>query len=387
MEVISNDIVTKRELCIQNSFPLGKTKNEKSFYIYNNEINFNINTQNLYEKIINQNNTFYLNYLYFKHLNIGKEKSEEKLLKKLNISFKPKVSVIIPIYNVEKYLIICLNSIINQRLKEIEIICVNDGSTDDSLLILLNYSKLDNRIMIIDQRNRGLSEARNTGVKYSNGKFIYFIDSDDYLDQNALYELYEYGTKNNLDSIYFYFIRFKNNETFLEKNNTINTSNYILNSKNILDGKHLFVQLKKDRKYNPSACITFFKKQFYINAGLSFYPGILHEDELFTLTGILLAKRAFFLDKNYYYRRVHSNSIMNRKKDVKNLYGLLISYFEIIKKFKGVKFEKIVEKEINYLYKSLENRIKYLTKFLSQNEKKILFLVLTFEQKNFYQKL
>ena len=163
IEINSNTIFTKRELCNYNSSPFVKNINEKSFYIYNNEINFNIKTQNIFEKefMNKENNTFYLNYLYFKHINIAKEKCEEKLLKKLNISFKPKVSVIIPIYNVEKYLITCINSIINQRLKEIEIICVNDGSTDDSLLILLNYSKLDNRIMIIDQRNRGLSEARN----------------------------------------------------------------------------------------------------------------------------------------------------------------------------------------------------------------------------------
>ena len=79
----------------------------------------------------------------------------------------------------------------NQKINKIEIICVNDGSTDDSLLILLNYSKKDNRI-IIEQRNIGLSKARNIGVKYSNGKFIYFIDNDDLLIPNALFELYEY---------------------------------------------------------------------------------------------------------------------------------------------------------------------------------------------------
>ena len=100
-------------------------------------------------------------------------------------------------------------SIINQTLKEIEMICVNDGSIDDSLFLLIKYSKKDDRIMIIDQRNRGLSEARNTGAKYSNGEFIYFIDSDDYLERNALFELYEYATKYNLDSIYFQFFRFK----------------------------------------------------------------------------------------------------------------------------------------------------------------------------------
>jgi len=209
MEIISNEIFKKREFCFYNSSSFRKNISDKSIYLYNKEINIIIKTPNLFKKIDNENNTFYLDYLYFKHINLAKEKNEEKILKKTDISFKPKVSVIIPIFNVEQYLIECLNSIINQLLKEIEIICVNDGSTDDSLLILLNYSKSDNRIMIIEQRNRGLSEARNTGVKYSNGEFIYFIDSDDFLAQNTLFELYEYSTKNNLDSIYFYFFKFK----------------------------------------------------------------------------------------------------------------------------------------------------------------------------------
>ena len=102
----------------------------------------------------------------------------------------------------------------NQTINEIEIICVNDGSTDDSLLILLNYSKKDNRIIIIEQRNIGLSKARNIGVKYSNGKFIYFIDNDDLLIPNALFELYEYGTKYYLDVVYFKFFKFKNKVNF-----------------------------------------------------------------------------------------------------------------------------------------------------------------------------
>ena len=381
MEVISDKIITQKQFCIQNSFPFEKKKDEQSSYIYNKEINFNIKRQNFFEKNINENNTFYLNYLYFKHLNIAKEKSLENILKNPKISFKPKVSVIIPIYNVEKYLIECVNSIVNQKLKEIEIICVNDGSTDDSLLILLNYSKIDNRIMIIDQRNRGLSEARNTGVKYSNGEFIYFIDSDDYLDQNTLFELYEYGSKNNLDSIYFYFIRFKNNETVIEKNHNISEINFALNPKDILNGKDLFVQLRKSGKYNPSACISFYRKKYYIDSGLSFYPGIIHEDDLFTLTGILLAKRAIFIDKNYYNRRLHKNSIMNRKKDVKNLYGYFIAYFERLKKLNEINIEKSIMEEINISNNVLKRNIQQFMKILSENEKKILFIILTNEQK------
>ncbi len=384
MEIFSNPILDQCKFNFQILYPFGKDINDKSSsLIYDKEVNLNIKiSKNLFEKEIKnkENNTFYLNYLYFKHVNIAKEKCEENILKKPNFPFKPKVSVIIPVYNVEKYLALCLDSIINQTLKEIEIICVNDGSTDDSLLILLKYSKLDNRIMIIDQRNRGLSEARNTGVKYSNGEFIYFIDSDDLLFQNALFELYIYGTKYNLDVIYFQFLRFKN-EINIKKNQNMNNSNIILNPKYIIKGKYLLIQLRKRKKYNPSACISFYRKKFYIDNKLSFYPGILHEDELFTLTGILLAQRTTFINKKYYYYRMRGNSIMNTKKNVKNLYGCFISYHGIVYKFNDVRFEKRVRKAINITKKLLKKVIIKIMKFLSKKEKKILSLNLTNFQK------
>ena len=97
-----------------------------------------------------------------------------------------KVSVIIPVYNVEKYLGECLESIIDQSLEDIEIVCVNDGSTDNSLSILESYAELDNRIKIISQENHGLAAARNTGLKNINGDYVYFIDSDDFLELSAL---------------------------------------------------------------------------------------------------------------------------------------------------------------------------------------------------------
>ena len=98
----------------------------------------------------------------------------------------PKISVIIPCYNVEKFLKQCLDSVCGQTLKDIEIICVNDASTDKSLNILKQYAKKDKRIKIIDlQKNSGLSVARNTGIKHATGDFIGFIDSDDYVGLSA----------------------------------------------------------------------------------------------------------------------------------------------------------------------------------------------------------
>lgn len=103
----------------------------------------------------------------------------------------PLVSVLIPVYNVEKYLRQCLDSLVNQTLKEIEIICVNDGSTDKSLSILQEYAKKDNRIVIINKQNGGLPSARNAGLIAANGKYVGFVDSDDYVDLDMFNILYD----------------------------------------------------------------------------------------------------------------------------------------------------------------------------------------------------
>lgn len=114
-----------------------------------------------------------------------------------------KFSIIIPIYNVEQYLAQCLDSVINQTYKNIEIICVNDGSTDNSLKILEEYEQKDKRIKIINQENQGVSVARNTGIEKSNGDYILFVDSDDWLDINTCALLVKEINNKKSDMIYF----------------------------------------------------------------------------------------------------------------------------------------------------------------------------------------
>ena len=384
MEITSDSILNQNKCNFQNSYPFGKDIINKSSQIYDKEKNLNIKSQNIFEKENKnkENNTFYLSYLYFKHFHIAKEKNEEKIVKQLNISFKPKVSVIIPVYNVQNYLKLCLDSIINQKLKEIEIICVNDGSTDNSLLLLKEYSKIDNRIMIISQRNRGLSEARNTGVKFSNGEFIYFIDSDDYLELNALFELYQYAKKYNLDIIYFQSSSFKNKDNKKsDKFISVNNIDYNINEKDIITGIYLYVRLRKNGKYNPAVWRLFLKRKFYVDAKLSFYPGILHEDVLFTLTAFLLAKRTYYINKVYHHYSIREGSIIQTKKNVKNLYGYFISYCEIVKFIGKRKLKKKVKKLINLYLIYIKQLLKKYMKIISKKEKIILYMKLENYQK------
>ena len=112
---------------------------------------------------------------------------------------KPKVSIIIPIYNSEKYMDKCINSILNQTLKEIEIILVNDGSTDKSEIICEKYKNIDSRIKLINKENGGVSSARNHGVSISEGEFITFVDSDDFIELDMCEKLYNAAIKNQCD--------------------------------------------------------------------------------------------------------------------------------------------------------------------------------------------
>ena len=116
----------------------------------------------------------------------------------------PKVSVIMPVYNVAKYLPMCLESIVSQTLTDIEILCVNDGSTDNSLDVLQQFEEKDKRIIIIDKKNEGSGIARNTALERAQGEYVYFVDSDDWLDNNdVLKKITERADSENLDILIF----------------------------------------------------------------------------------------------------------------------------------------------------------------------------------------
>ena len=123
------------------------------------------------------------------------------------------ISIIVPVYNVAEYLSECLESLINQSFTNTEIICINDGSTDDSLKILEKYSKSDDRIMIISQENRGLGSSRNVGLKNASGKYVFFMDSDDFLELDALELLYNNITSNDSDVVFYGAYKYIDGET------------------------------------------------------------------------------------------------------------------------------------------------------------------------------
>ncbi len=219
-----------------------------------------------------------------------------------------KVSVIIPVYNVENYLRECLNHITNQSLRDIEIICINDGSTDDSQNILNEFSENDSRIQIISQKNQGLGATRNKGITLAKGEYVYFMDGDDYLELTALEELYKISEKYNLDFAMFKLNNF--NETTKETaNNDYYTMPYL--KKRVEDRVFNYSDVKDIAlKLAVNSPGNFFKREFILD--LRFPEGLLYEDNVFFTQALFKAERIYFYDKFLYNRRIRDDSLSNK---------------------------------------------------------------------------
>ncbi len=246
----------------------------------------------------------------------------------------PCVSVIIPVYNVAPYLKECLDCICNQTLRDIEIICVNDGSTDGSFELLMEYASGDNRIAVFTQENAGLSATRNRGVEQARGKYIYFMDSDDMLELNALEVLYKDAEKRMLDVIYFDATGFADSpeQDYLVESHY---GAYYVRSYNygdiVYSGKELMNLMLHNKEYRTAVWIQFINRDFYMSHGFCFIEGILYEDNPFTYASMILAERVGYLDMQLFHRRVRANSIMTGKASFANTYGYFISHMEMLK--------------------------------------------------------
>ncbi len=242
------------------------------------------------------------------------------------------VSVIIPVYNTEKYLREAMDSIVNQTLRDIEIICVNDGSTDGSAEILEEYAKKDNRISIITQENKGLSCARNAGIMAAKGKYIYFMDSDDILETTALEELIPIMKGKNLDVMCFDGESFTENPELMTPYYQTNFSHY-RSYDDVYEGTELLKLFELENKYNCVVWLYVFRTSFLRENDLYFIPGILHEDNAFTFSVLLKTGRISHLNKIYYHYRLHNDSIVNKQCEFINVYSYYLSYLDMFKTY------------------------------------------------------
>ena len=242
-----------------------------------------------------------------------------------------KISVIMPMYNVEHFVGECIESILSQTMEEWELICVNDGSKDRSPQIAEEYAVKDRRIKIIHKENGGLSSARNLGMEYAKGEYLLFLDSDDYLAPEALEKLYTRASVDQLEELFYSADVFFEGET--EDSQKKSYAHYYQrkgNYEGVWNGRKLFEKMSLNQEFRPSACLQIFFRQFLEKNGIRFYEGILHEDNLFTLQCLALAVRTGYLNEELYMRRVRQDSIMTQKKSFRNVYGYFITVTEMI---------------------------------------------------------
>lgn len=262
-----------------------------------------------------------------------------------------KLSIIVPVYNVTEYLERCLNSLINQTLNEIEIICVNDGSTDNSLCILEKFAELDKRIKIINQKNKGLSGARNTGIKLVQGEYFGFLDSDDWVDLDYFEKLYKRAKNCDADISLGDFIRkgkFKHKIRLkLNKEEEFVGDNEKFYGSQFYHFPCVWNKIYKTSKFND----------------LRFIEGIYFEDGPYTIQALHRANKVVTCCNTYLYYFVNPNSIvktLNKKKeqDMYNSSKFILNYIKDNMQIqdKGIYYETFAQKLWRIkLYSTVEN--------------------------------
>ena len=282
-----------------------------------------------------------------------------------------KVSVIIPVYNCGKYVAECIESLINQTLKECEFIFVNDGSSDNSKEIIEEYAKSDNRIKLINQKNAGVSVARNIGLKYAVGEYIGFVDGDDYIDFDMYKNLYNVASKNNIDLV------ISNFEQELDGKKIINKldieTNLLITELNIIN--KVLPQFLKHEKLN-TVCNKIFKREIIRKFNISFPNGVaLGEDGLFNINYFSNAKSLMYIDYcGYHYREVQGSATRNivekdyfsralevYNEEIPEIYYKCFKH-EYLNELKSIKFINNVI-SYTYIYFNPENNISFRKRY------------------------
>ena len=221
-----------------------------------------------------------------------------------------KVSVVIPVYNIEAYLPDCLDSVISQSLVEIEIICVNDASTDSSMDILKKYAARDERIRIIScDENRGQAHARNLGLEKAVGEYIYFVDADDMVKAGAFKDLYRIAREDDLELICFEAEIIYENESIAQKYPYVLEPMFACNG--IFSGREYFIRSMEHDRWPRAVWRQFWSRKYLMDHDLCFRDDASpHEDNLFSFQAIPSVRRMRYDSGKYYFYRRRSGSVM-----------------------------------------------------------------------------
>ena len=304
-----------------------------------------------------------------------------------------KVSVIIPVYNTEKYLPACLDSVLGQTLKELEVICIDDCSPDRCGEILDGYAAEDSRVKVIHlPENRRQGYGRNRGLEKACGKYLYFLDSDDMIEPYALEELYELSEKEELDAVFF-----DNRDLHeSEEMKKVYNSPFLLRKGHyedrVYDGPELLDAFIMQQEWTCYPQRIFWRHEMITREGICYPEGSEHEDEYFAFAGILAAKRARYVRKPYFILRVRPDSVMTSPPAPKNFHGYLCNYYHM-NRFVALRNIDTVgsraniahmKERVNTLYTQLKDRDDLRSVFVSERDKTLFQCYLSWITENEY---
>ncbi len=265
-----------------------------------------------------------------------------------------KLSIVIPVYNVEYYIAQCLESILNQSFKDLEIICVNDGSTDNSLSVLQDYKAKYGRIIIIDKKNEGSGIARNAGLSIAKGEYVYYVDGDDWIEDNALEKIIVKADKLNTDILIFgglsYYEGKGKNGGYSADKLPKEYFNKVFSSKDI----------KKDIfKFPSTAWTKLYRRDFLIKNNIKFQDIKAGQDQLPFFHSMIKAERIALLPENIYcYRKNRKGAVTSVKKKksfspIYVFYGVeeMLKSENLLDEYKNVFVNKYFSKATSWLGK------------------------------------
>lgn len=251
-----------------------------------------------------------------------------------------KLSVIVPVYNVEAYLRQCIDSIIGQTYRDLEIILVNDGSTDRSGDICDEYVARDPRIKVLHKTNGGLSSARNAGMDVMTGDYVLFVDSDDWLDPNACEELMLQLVEHDADAIHFGFIKeYESGQSYAQA----------IAEQPVITSPEKTLEMYAVRELEPMVWIYIYKVSSL--GALRFQEGKIHEDEFFNLEYFASAPRKVVIsDGLYYHYRIRESSITTSKRSARNVVDCAEGFTLAMRRIKEQASDRQVLALCNYVF-------------------------------------
>ena len=250
------------------------------------------------------------------------------------------ISVVIPFYNEKAYLKEAIESVLYQTIEGIEIILIDDGSTDGSAQIARHYAKANSNIIYIRQDNSGQGIARNKGIEISRGRYIYFLDSDDFLEPDAMEQCYIHARNSKSDIV-----------TFNSKVNKYDSSEFMMDysnrnfSREDMTGKEYLHESLKDDKFYVPVWLYFYDLSFLRKCKLQFKP-VVFEDKIFTMQICVENPKITYLNRTLHCRRIRELSTMTKKKNIKHLEGAYMNVVTSYEEYLKIKNDNLLKAEM-----------------------------------------